>query len=199
MGKVKRESHIFDRDKHGHYVEPPWVSRRLFEVENFGQPDQSLIYDPSCGWGTILKEARARGFKVYGSDIIDRRLHKLGSDFCRTDFLTVDRCPLNASIVCNPPFDIVEEFVRHAVALKAPKIAMICLVRRLNAARWLQELPLRRIWLLTPRPSMPPGSWIAAGNKPGGGTQDFVWLILERGYAGLPEIGWLHRDARLRF
>jgi hypothetical protein len=29
------------------------------------------------------------------------------------------------------------------------EVAMICLTRRLNAAHWLQALPLRRIWLLT--------------------------------------------------
>jgi hypothetical protein len=68
-------------------------------------------------------------------------------------------------------------------------------VRHLNAAHWLQELPLRRVWLLTPRPSMPPGSWIAKGNKPGGGTQDFCWIIFCRGYKGEPTINWLHRDA----
>ena len=88
----------------------------------------------------------------------------------------------------------MQEFCEHALDLEASKVAVICLVRRLNAARWLQELPLIRIWLLTPRPSMPPGSWIAKGNKPGGGTQDFCWLVFERGYAGEPTIGWLHRD-----
>ena len=71
---------------------------------------------------------------------------------------------------------------------------MICLVRRLNAAHWLQAMPLRHIYLLTPRPSMPPGKWIAAGNKPGGGTQDFCWLLFERDYEGEPQIRWLHRD-----
>jgi hypothetical protein len=70
---------------------------------------------------------------------------------------------------------------------------MICLTRRLNAAHWLKNLPLRCVWLLTPRPSMPPGAWIAAGNKPGGGTQDFCWLVFVRGYKGRREINWLHR------
>ena len=188
----RRQAHIFDKEARGHYVEPAWISRRLFEVENFGT--QAIIYDPACGWGTITNEARARGFEVYGSDIVNRRRHKLGKRFFRTDFLTVDQCPPNASIITNPPFDLVEEFARHAIEIGPRKVAMVCLVRRLNAARWLQELPLRRIWLLTPRPSMPPGSWIAKGNKPGGGTQDFCWLVFERGYLGTPGVGWLHRD-----
>jgi hypothetical protein len=136
---------------------------------------------------------------VTGSDIVDHKQHKLGDRFWKRDALK--ECwalPPDMAIVCNPPFDHIEEFCRICLNSGAYKIAMICLVRRLNAAHWLQERPLRRIWLLTPRPSMPPGSWIAAGNKPGGGKQDFCWLIFERGYAGVPEIGWLHRDGERR-
>jgi hypothetical protein len=53
----QRRSHIFPKDKDGWYCEASWVSRRLFEVENFPDP----IYDPACGWGTILKAAEAAG------------------------------------------------------------------------------------------------------------------------------------------
>jgi hypothetical protein len=192
----RRAAHIFPKASDGFYVEPEWVSRRLFEEEKFGIE----VYDPACGWGTILTEARRAGYLVFGSDIVDRRRHGLTDGaFLRQDFLAEEWsrvvAPPDASIVCNPPFDHVEEFCRRALEISTAKVAMICLVRRLNAAHWLRELPLRRIWLLTPRPSMPPGKWIAAGNKPGGGTQDFVWLVFERGYDGKAEIDWLCRDA----
>jgi len=65
---------------------------------------------------------------------------------------------------------------------------------RLNAARWLENTPLQRIWLLTPRPSMPPGQHILDGGKVGGGKSDYCWLVWEHGYSGLPEIRWLHRE-----
>jgi hypothetical protein len=67
-------------------------------------------------------------------------------------------------------------------------------VRRLNAARWLEQTPLARVWLLTPRPSMPAGQYVLDGGKVGGGKQDFCWLVWEHGYQGKLEIGWLHRD-----
>lgn len=186
-------AHIFEKEARGHYVEPAWTSRRLFEAERFDR----RIHDPACGWGTITKEAVAAGYHyVGGSDILDRRRHGLGPNFYKRDFLKSRFSLRGTSIICNPPFDHVQEFCEHALELEASKVAMICLVRRLNAARWLTELPLRRIWLLTPRPSMPPGSWIAKGNKPGGGTQDFCWLVFERGYTGEPTIGWLHRDVQ---
>jgi hypothetical protein len=189
-----RKAHIFEKEKRGHYVEPAWCSKRLFEVEKFAQG--TTIIDPACGWGTILKEAHRAGYEVNGSDIVDRRKHLLGQRFIKRDFLTWHGSIRGGSVVCNPPFDFVQEFCEHALEIGAEKVAMIMLVRRLNAARWLEGLPLERVWLLTPRPSMPPGSWISAGNAPGGGTQDFCWLVFSRGRRLIPdpELKWLHRD-----
>jgi hypothetical protein len=188
-----RDSHIFAKAKSGFYVEPSWCSERLFDVEKF----TGTIWDPACGWGTITTAAVKHGYDVTGSDIVDRRRHGLNSNFSRRDFLTHEPCwspPFDFSVVTNPPFDHVEAFARKALSLGADQVAMIMLVRRLNAAHWLRELPLRRIYLLSPRPSMPPGSWIAAGNKPGGGTQDFCWLLFDSGYRGQPQLRWLRRD-----
>jgi hypothetical protein len=66
----------------------------------------------------------------------------------------------------------------------------------LPAAHWLESLPLETIWLLTPRPSMPPGHWITAGNNPSGGSQDFCWLVFDKQMqlGSAPRLRWLHRD-----
>jgi hypothetical protein len=195
--KRRRESHIFEKAKDGWYVEPSWCSERLFEVEEFA----STIYDPACGIGTILSSAKAAGYGIRGSDIVNRKRHKLNSAFERKDFMQMfhfaRRDPQQMSIVCNPPFDLIQEFCEHAM-LFADKVAMIMLTRRLNAAHWLRDLPLKKVYFLTPRPSMPPGQWIAAGNKPGGGTQDFVWAVFESGYRGDPRMCWLHRDGEVK-
>lgn len=178
----KLDAHIWERETHEHYVEPEWVSRRLFEVERF----EGIITDPCCGLGRIPQEAMKAGYVMIAGDIVDRG-YASGGDF-------LEQHELHENIVCNPPFDICDDFARHALKVTTGKVAMIWLIRRLPAARWLQQTPLRRIWLLTPRPSMPPGHVIAAGEKPGGGTQDFCWLVWEQGYSGSPELCWLHRD-----
>jgi hypothetical protein len=147
----RRRSHIFAKETHGHYVEPAWCSARLFAVEDFG-PVGSLILDPACGWGGILATARSAGYRAIGIDIVDRG-GDLRSGFESADFHAPE--PVN-SIVCNPPFDHVAEFCRQARALAQFKVAMICLLRRLPAAHWLGDLPLQTVYLLTPRPSMPP-------------------------------------------
>jgi len=187
-----RAAGIWAKDEFGFYVENFWCSKRLFDVEDFAQ----TIYDPACGTGRILSAARDAGYSTTGSDIVERA--KL-DNFTQQDFLT-RREPIDrfTSVVCNPPFDHVQEFIEQALYLGTRKVAMITLVRRLNAAgKWLSDLPLARVWLLTPRPSMPPGYVIAAGEKPGGGTQDFAWLVFTREHRGPPELRWLHRgDAK---
>lgn len=184
-------AHIFDREVHEHYVEPAWCSKRLFDVERF----DGAVWDPCCGFGRILDAARAGGRTIVYSDIVDRGYDpmnmKVICDFLESGGKRVE------NIVSNPPFDRFEEFANHALALATQKVAMLWIVPRLNAARWLQGTPLARVWLLTPRPSMPPGHVISAGGKASGGTQDFCWLIWDKAHVGSPSLQWLHRDGEV--
>lgn len=187
IGIAKAEqSHIWERQEHEHYVEPEWCSRRLFEVEKF----EGIIWDPCCGFGRIPEAAMDAGYPIGATDIVDRGYKSPAfevSDFLQTQGLC-------RNIVCNPPFDIFRQFATRALKIARCKVAMIWLVRTLPAARWLQDTPLARIWLLTPRPSMPPGEVITRGEKPGGGKQDFCWLVWDKAHVGPASIGWLHRD-----
>ena len=166
-----------------HYVEPFWVSERLFEEEAF----YGGIYDPACGFGHIITSAVKARLDAYASDIADR-----GQSSELRDFLEYNGKYPN--IVSNPPFNIFEDFAQHALTVALRKVALIMPTARLNAARWLESTPLRRVWLLTPRPSMPPGHVITSGGKVGGGKSDYCWLVFEHGYRGEPELRWMHRD-----
>lgn len=179
-------AHVWRKEANGFYVEPQWCSERLFAVEKFTR----TVWDPACGLGRISEAARRVGYITYATDIVNRGYHYFDQAL---NFLLCERC-LADSVISNPPFEICDLFVRHALKLGAEAVAMIWLARRLNAARWLADTPLARIYLLTPRPSMPPGHVIETGRKPGGGKQDFVWLVWRRSHAGSPELRWLHRD-----
>ena len=151
---------------------------------------------PGLRLGTDFKAAQAAGYAVTGSDIVDRlNRYQFGDAPFVCDFL--ERSPIRSvrSIVSNPPFMHIKEFCERALEVATYKVAMIVPLRRLPAARWLERMPLETVYLLTPRPSMPPGSWIEAGNTPGGGSQDFCWLIFNKTTtAAAPRLHWLHRD-----
>jgi hypothetical protein len=180
-------AHKFKRESHEHYVDESWCSERLFEEEAFPWP----IWDPACGWGRI---GQAAPRPCRSTDLVNRGYGIGGVDFLKTTKMRAG----SRSIICNPPFNLMEEFALHSLKIGAKKVAMIALVRRLPAARWLQETPLSRVWLMTPRPSMPTGRHIREGGKVGGGTQDFCWLVWEREHRGPPTIRWLHRDDRVK-
>ena len=184
-------AHVWAKDKLGFYVEPQWCPERLFAVQKF----VGAVCDPACGLGRIPEAARAAGYATYATDLVDRGYRHFSG--C-ADFLRCDQPHAN-NIVCNPPFNACDQFVRHALALTngTGKVAMIWLGRRLNAAHWLADTPLARIYLLTPRPSMPPGEVILRGEKPGGGTQDFCWLVFSHRHKGPPTVQWLYRDREI--
>jgi hypothetical protein len=184
-------AHQFPREENGHYVEPDWCDRVLFENEKF----EGEIFDPCCGFGTVVKAARAAGHVARGSDMVDRAFP--GAEVC--DFLA-DYFPFEpTNIVMNPPFSLGEKFCRKACAVTFNKVACILPAGRLNAAHWLRALPLVRIWYLTPRPSMLPGYMLARGEKAKGGKEDYCWLIFDNSRPKefrhwMSSVGWLHRD-----
>lgn len=183
----KRESHLWERDPNDWYVEPEWCSARLFVMEQF----VGTIWDPACGMGRILAGARAAGLPAIGTDLIDR-----GCGAGGVDFLKLDEHPPN--IVSNPPFSLAEKFVIRALNLTQRKVAMLLpanWVQGDTRSRWLETTPLARVLFITPRPSMPPGTVVAAGGTPGNGTTDYAWFIWSRGHRYAPTIGWLRRDA----
>lgn len=191
--KVKA-THIFDREENEHYVEERWCSERLFQEEEF----VGLIDDPFCGFGTIPKSAHAAGFEVTATDLVNRGYST--DPFKSTDFFDDDASDWTRdNLVANPPFDCFKAVAFRALELTARKVALVWQTPRLNAAgAWLEATPLRRVWFMTPRPSMPPGHVVreyeAKGKRPSGGTQDYVWLVWERGYVGQTEMKWLRRQ-----
>lgn len=182
----KKKSLLWERDTNDWYVEPEWCSVRLFEAEAF----EGRIWDPACGSGRILKAAKALGLPCIGTDLIGRGCGG------RRDFMKAQT--RSANIVSNPPFGIAMQFVSRALELADRKVAMLLpanWVQGDKRGRWLAGSPLRRVWFISPRPSMPPGAAIAAGERPGNGTTDYAWFVWLKGYDGYPEIRWLHRDA----
>jgi hypothetical protein len=182
------DAKVWAREANEHYVEPHWCSERLFAEEKFEGP----VWDPCCGFGRIVESALKAGLPAMGTDIIDRGFAEFEGV---RDFLAGESRNI-PNIVCNPPFNIAGRFARRAIDMPGVlKVAMIFPTARLNAAHWLHGTPLARVWLMTPRPSMPPGHTILAGEKPGGGKMDFCWLVWTKGRIGPADLRWLRRAA----
>jgi hypothetical protein len=189
------KAHIFDRASDEWYVEPEWVSDALFRVEKFGE----RIWDPACGQGNILAAAEQAGKATFGHDIVDRSSSLWG----KVDFFDwrLSEWTMSLSIVTNPPFGrakLAEKFIRHAISLKPQKLAVFVdsrfLFGKARAGGLFKEFPPSWVWLITPRPSCPPGDHLLAGHKATGGTSDYCWLVWDKpGFSTEANtvLGWL--------
>ncbi len=197
-----KQAHLWDREPDNFYVEPEWCSRRLFEVERF----TGDIYDPCAGFGRIVESAKAEGYRVYGSDLRERGFPGIGGD---VDFFKGEGRPEVDNIVSNPPYGKrpdplpgemgrwEEEFIRLALGRARWKVAVFMDAGWANSAKrgaWLETLPLYRVYKVGPRPACPPGPFLQAGGKAGGGRIDFAWYVFLNGFDGDPTLHWLRRD-----
>ena len=202
----EKKAHTWDRDALNWYVEPVWVSQRLFrEVDMPG-----TVLDPCAGMGQVVTGGALSGVEVIARDIADRGFNVGGAH----DFFDAEDWrarPVAADhIVSNPPYGVrdraaipphrkrwEEEFVRLALERAT---TLVCVFLRSGWAHgkergtWLETMPLWRIYSLGPRPSCPPGSALVNGTAAGSGQIDYSWFVFRKGYSGYPEFRWLRRD-----
>lgn len=186
----QKSAHIWERDQYDWYVEPYECSLALIDTLGLS----GRIWDPAAGSGRILASAKLLGREVIGSDIVRR------TPLCEkvVDFLSITEPPDFDHIVTNPPFRHAEQFVLHAISLSKNSktvsmlLPLVWMAGFSTKRNWLPKSPLTHILPMSPRPSMPPGAVIEAGEKPGNGTKDFAWFVWQCGYEGEPKIHFLN-------
>jgi hypothetical protein len=162
------------------YQEQPWIVDALLDVERF----RGVSWDPACGEGTIPRTMRARGLAAWGSDLHDR-----GGGIPGLDFFAARHSATN--IVSNPPYRLIEEWIRHALQLTTGKVAILArlaLLESTSRAGLFAETPLARVWVSRRRLSMPPGG---RGIEARGGRMPYAWFVWQHRHRGPPSIGWV--------
>jgi hypothetical protein len=161
------------------YSEPRWAIDALLDVEPF----TGLCWDPSCGGGNIPEAIKARGLECAASDIKPRGY---GDVF---DFLAAGERADN--IITNPPYGIVERYIRHALSLTNKKVAILArlaLLEGIKRQALFRSTPLARVWVSSRRMSMPPGGSDIPAK---GGAIAYAWFVWEHGHVGNAKVDWL--------
>jgi hypothetical protein len=99
-------------------------------------------------------------------------------------------------VVTNPPFQLAQQFVEHALKMVTGKVAIIQRLAFLEGQRrgkLFRATPPARVWVFSPRQSMPPGgSDVPAQN----GSIAYCWLVWDATVVttlGQTRLGWLPR------
>jgi hypothetical protein len=173
------------------YETPAVAVEALLRVEQLPR----RIWEPACGRGSIANALRAHGREVVATDIADYGIPITPPGYWGRDFLLEASAPVGTeAIVTNPPFQIVEKFVAHALKLAPPMIILLLRLAFMESERRcaiLEGTGLARVHVFRKRlPMMHRASW--TGPKANSGMA-FAWFVWERGYAGptiIDRISW---------
>jgi hypothetical protein len=173
------------------YPTSPGAARALLQAE----PLPKYIWDPCCGTGTIVTELRSAGFEVVCSDLVNYGIPITSPGYYGTDFLLEPRAPIDCEgIVCNPPYKLAPQFVRHALKL-VPFTAMLLRLAFLESASRtdiLEHSGLARVLVFRKRlPMMHRNGWdgpIASNSIA------FAWFVWRRDWCGNPQIKRIDRS-----
>lgn len=188
--KRAANAHLWKRHEEDWYPEPLEATEALLRVEMvFGE-----VWDPACGGGNILSVLDCAGIECSGTDIVDRNSPRW---LMKQEFLATEPAKWQRDIIIsNPPFQLLQRFVDHALKCARWKVIMLARLAFLESearAPWFERVPLARVWVFSWRLSIPPGG-VAAEAK--GGKVAFAWFVFEHGHRGPPQLGWLHRQPK---
>lgn len=186
----------WDRASLDWYVEPERATDALLSAERFSGP----VFDPACGQGNIVRALHRHGYYAVGADLVNR-LEKQEIWFLgESDFMGDPLIPNIENIVTNPPYfraKGTQDFIEQALSIARHKVAVFSgigfLAGETRAKTIFRDNPPHRAWVITPRPSCPPGDYLREGNKAGNGSGDYVWMVWDvtAPPARRPALGWL--------
>ncbi len=185
-GSVNRSSEY--RGDDDHYPTPGGATWALDKLKILPKK----VWEPACGGGHMSRVLMAAGHDVISTTLVDRGFGVTGVDFLKTTKL------LAPAIVTNPPYNIANDFVAHALSLE-PDIA--CFFLRL---KWLEgrrrhklifaSNPVDSVQVFIERVKFFAGD-IPEADQPGWNTEAFAWFIWSKTPLTIPAIGWISRDA----
>jgi hypothetical protein len=148
-----------------------------------------FIWDPCCGIGNITTELRAAGHEVVATDIADYGIPITAPGYYGVNFLFEQQAPARCeAIVCNPPYKLAPQFVRHALTL-VPFTAMLlrlAFLESVSRTDILEHNGLSTVLVFRKRlPMMHRHNW--TGNRASNSIA-FAWFVWRRGWHGDPRI-----------
>ncbi len=151
-----------------YYKTPEWGTQVLLDNETF----EGKIWEPCCGDGAMSLVLKKDGQTVVSSDICYR-----GFGGQRDFFDMKGRLD---NVVTNPPFNIAEDILHHALKITEQKV---CLLLRLafleGKGRWERIYsinPPTRVLIFSSRLSIFP----ASSDLIKGGTTAYAWFVWDR-------------------
>jgi len=183
------------REPNDFYPTPPEPTRALLYAEHDRLRDFSVIWEPACGDGAMVREIQALGKECIGSDLI-RRCE--GECNLVRDFFSFTEAPSKA-IITNPPYDkINDRDGKGAWVWHAMDVLNIEYMALLLSWNWPAAVGHARLWASWPPARVYLMRWRVDFTGAGTPPMQNGWFVWDRKHQGPTELRMLDRsqDAR---
>ena len=176
-----------ERESNDYYATEPKAAELLCEVETFSP----YIWECACGEGHLSEVLKAKGYRVFSTDLVNRGYGDRIVDFF--DW----KSPVTGDIITNPPYKYAREFVEHALELigEGHKVAMFLKLTFLEgkARRALFDTyPPKRIYVASGRLLCAKNGDFEKMKAGGGSAVAYAWFVWEKGYTGDTVVKWIN-------
>lgn len=160
-----------DLDGADWFKTPAWPTEALLAYEVLSL----RVLDPVCGDGAMSLPLIKRDYLVTSSDLYDRGYGKIGIDF-------FEYKEFDGSIVANPPYNIAEKFIHHALNITKYKV---CIFLRLAFLEGITRystiydiIPPSRVYVFSERVTLYSGDNPNAKDE--GGNTAYCWMVWDK-------------------
>ncbi len=185
------------RDPDDFYPTLPEPVRAILAAESDLFARQSVIWEPSCGNGAMVREIEAAGHACIASDLVKRWTGDPGWEV--RDFLSIEEAPDNCLLFTNPPFHLCSQdrtgapFIWHA--MDRLKVSAMILLLPIS---WPGAAAQGKIWAKYP----PVREWTCRWRIDFTGQKqqptNHAWYVWERGFQGYTEKRFLDQRTDVR-
>ncbi len=175
------------REQNDFYATPPKEVENILQYEKL----EGDILENSCGNGSISKVLKAKypNSRIISTELINRGYGETGLDFLD------DKYPYDNidNIVMNPPFKLLNEFLKKSISITNKKVIMLGRIQVLETkGRYeiFKDTPPTRVYVYVDRISC-----LKNGNGKGQNAMTYAWYVWDKqGTTNITELKWIRRS-----
>ena len=122
----------YERKPQDEYYTEHWITLALLDTLKQEGIKFKYIWEPACGRGDMVSVFKEYNYRVAASDI-DLSVYEEDTYKFQKDFMETNRLPealkevsaKDIAIITNPPYNIAENFINHALGFDVKLVAMI--------------------------------------------------------------------------
>ena len=175
------------------YATSPSTVKEFLSVCGHEFKDVKMIWENCCGQGHLAKvlvDYFNEGQIVCVTDLIDR-----GYGMGGVDFLNMDFNPNADLIITNPPFSLVNDFIKVGLEKTNRYLVYLCKIQLLETVgrkELLENSPLKYVYVHSKRQATwKNGEPLDPNGKPWQTTMCLAWFVWDKEYKGEPIIKFL--------